>query len=278
MYARGLPTSFVPKKRFGQNFLIDKRWLEKITSYAEISPDEIVLEVGPGLGGLTQLLQTKAKKVIAVEKDPALVEFLSRKFLNNPKVEIITGDILKIDLPDYSKVVATPPYNISSKLLFLLLRRRCQTIILALQKEFAQRLVAKPGTKDYGRLTVMIAHKARAEILDYISRDAFNPRPKVDSAIIKVTLGDTKEGIDEEPFVDVVRGLFTQRRRTLRVSLKHYLRDRTQSFPKEIYELGILDKRVFQLSVEEFEEIARGLTPILVARKEPSPDRLSDIS
>ncbi len=268
MYARGLPTSFVPKKRFGQNFLTDKRWLEKIASYAEISPDDIVLEVGPGLGGLTQLLQTKAKKVIAVEKDPALVEFLSRKFLNNPKVEIITGDILKIDLPDYDKVVATPPYNISSKLLFLLLRRRCQTIILALQKEFAERLVAKPGTKDYGRLTVMIAHKARAEILDYISRDAFNPRPKVDSAIIKVTLGDTTKGIDEEPFVDVVRGLFTQRRRTLRVSLKHYLRDRTQSFPKEIYELGILDKRVFQLSVEEFEEIARGLTPILVARKE----------
>jgi 16S rRNA (adenine1518-N6/adenine1519-N6)-dimethyltransferase len=268
MYARGLPTSFVPKKRLGQNFLTDKRWLEKIASYAEISPDDIVLEVGPGLGGLTQLLQTKAKKVITVEKDPVLVEFLSRKFLNNPKVEIITGDILKIDLPDYNKVVATPPYNISSKLLFLLLRRRCQTIILALQKEFAERLVAKPGTKDYGRLTVMIAHKARAEILDHISRDAFNPRPKVDSAIIKVTLADTKKGIDEEPFVDVVRGLFTQRRRTLRVSLKHYLRDKTQSFPKEIYELGILDKRVFQLSVEEFEEIARGLTSILVARKE----------
>jgi len=276
MYARPA-NSFVPKKRFGQNFLMDKRWLERIVSYAEISPDDIVLEVGPGLGGLTQLLQTNAKKVIGVEKDPALAEFLNRKFMENEKVEIIKGDILKIDIPGYDKVVATPPYNISSKLLFLLLKRRCRTIILTLQKEFAERLVAKPGTKDYSRLTVMIAHKARAEILGHISRHAFRPRPRVDSAIVKITPAGTRRGSEEETFADVVRGLFTQRRRTLRVSLKNYLRDITQSFPKEICELGILDKRVFQLSVDEFEDLARGLAPILVAQKEPVSNNFSDI-
>jgi len=265
MYRRGLPYSFVPKKRLGQNFLTDKRVLERIVSYASITQDDVVLEVGPGLGTLTELLQTKAKKIIAVEKDPELAKFLRERLQNSPKTEIVEGDILKISLPEYDKVVSTPPYNISSRLLFLLLGRKYSIIVLALQKEFAERLVAKPDSREYGRLSVMVAHKARAEILEHISRESFRPRPKVDSAIVKITPKESPQPIDEELFTDLVRGLFTQRRRRLRSSLKHYIQQRLHPLPKEISDLDIPDKRVYQVSVEEFERLTRELAPLLSA-------------
>jgi len=265
MYRRDLPFSFVPRKRLGQNFLTDKRSLERIVSYAEITQDDVVLEIGPGLGALTELLQTKAKKIIAVEKDPELVKFLRERLQNNPKIEIVEGDILRIPLPEYDKVVSTPPYNISSKLLFLLLGRRYQTIVLALQKEFAERLVAKPDTREYGRLTIMAAHKAHTEILGDIPREFFKPRPKVDSAIVKITPKKSYRTIDEKLFADLVRGLFTQRRRKLRSSLKRYIQQRFHSLPTEVSDLDIPDKRVYQVSVEEFEKLTRELTPLLSA-------------
>jgi len=265
MYRRGLPYSFVPKKRLGQNFLKDRRVLERIASYARITRDDVVLEIGPGLGALTELLQAKAEKIIAVEKDPELARFLRERFQNNSKMEIVEGDILRIPLPEYDKVVSTPPYNISSRLLFLLLGRKYSTIVLALQKEFAERLVAKPDTREYGRLTVMVAHKAHAEILGYIPRESFRPRPKVDSAIVKITPKESCQTMDEELFTDLVRGLFTQRRRKLRSSLRHYIQQRLDQRPEELSSMDIPDKRVFQVSVEEFERLAKELTPLLSA-------------
>jgi len=265
MFERSFPPSFLPKKRLGQNFLIDKRSLEKIVSYAEISPNDTVLEVGSGLGALTQLLQDKAKRVIAVEKDPELVSLLYRRFHDNPKVEVVNADILRIDPPKYDKVVATPPYNISSKLLFLLLKRKCRSIVLTFQKEFAERLVAKPGTRSYGRLSVTLNHKANTEILDYIPREAFRPKPKVDSAIVKITPKETEQTVNEELFADLVRGLFTQRRRNLRSALKHYIEKRIGGRTEEMLGLDLPDRRVYQLSVEEFEELTQKLTSLLSA-------------
>jgi len=263
MCGRTFPSYFVPKKSLGQNFLVDKRSLDRIVSHAEISPEETVLEVGPGLGTLTEFLQAKARKVIAIEKDPKLIELLYRRFANNPKVEIIHGDILKTDLPYCDKVVATPPYNISSKLLFVLLKGNFRVIVLTLQKEFAERLIAKPGTSNYGRLTVMINHSAYPEILDHISREAFRPKPKVDSAIVRITLHYLKKRLDEVVFTDLVRGLFTQRRRNLRSSLRHYFDQRGRSLPKELTDSEIPEKRVYQVSLEEFEILAQRLTPML---------------
>jgi len=255
MYERGLPRSFIPKKRLGQNFLVDKKSLENILRFAEISLSDTILEVGAGLGTLTQLLQSKARKVIAVEKDPQLADFLQKRYHRNPRVEVVKADILKMELPSCDKVVATPPYNISSKLLFLLLNKQIRMMVLVFQKEFAERLVAEPGTRDYSRLTVMTAHRAHAEILGYIPKESFRPRPKVDSAIVKITPKEPNHMINEEMFADLVRGLFTQRRRNLRTVLRHYIQRRIQTPPEDLLNSDIPSKRVYQMSVDEFERL-----------------------
>ncbi|MGQ9543769.1 MAG: 16S rRNA (adenine(1518)-N(6)/adenine(1519)-N(6))-dimethyltransferase RsmA [Candidatus Bathyarchaeia archaeon] len=266
MFREILPYPFQARKRLGQNFLVDRRILEKIIYYADIDCDDVVLEVGSGTGTLTRLLQEKARKVIAVEKDFRLAQVLRERFKNNPKLEIINADILDMDLPYYDKVVATPPYNISSKLLFLLTDRKYQSMTLTFQKEFAERLVAKPGTRDYGRLTVMIKHRANPEILDYISKEAFKPRPKVDSAIVRIIPKPHEQTIDEETFSDLVRGLFTQRRRKLRSALKHYIEMKTGQPLRVTLDIDSIDKRVYQLEVKEFEVLTRRLSPIISGR------------
>jgi len=151
--------------------------------------------------------------------------------------------------------VATPPYNISSKLLFLLLNKQIRMMVLVFQKEFAERLVAEPGTRDYSRLTVMTAHRAHAEILGYIPKESFRPRPKVDSAIVKITPKEPNHMINEEMFADLVRGLFTQRRRNLRTVLRHYIQRRIQTPPEDLLNSDIPSKRVYQMSVDEFERL-----------------------
>ncbi|MBS7622946.1 ribosomal RNA small subunit methyltransferase A [Candidatus Bathyarchaeota archaeon] len=265
MYSRGLPFQITPKKRLGQNFLTDRRVLERIVSHAGIRQDDVVLEVGPGLGALTELLQTRAGRVVAVEKDPELVQLLRKRLQSNPKIEIVEGDILRIPLPEYDIVVSTPPYNISSKLLFRLLEKRSRTIVLVLQREFAERLVAKPDTHEYSRLTVMASHKAHVEILGYVPAESFTPRPKVDSAVVRITPKESPQTVDEDLFTDLVRGLFTQRRRMLRRSLRNYLRQRLHSLPEWIDGFEVPDKRVYQASLEEFEKIARDLRPLIEA-------------
>lgn len=260
MDKKGRQYLFIPKKRLSQNFLIDNRTLKKIVYHAEILPTETVLEIGPGFGTLTQIIQAKAQRVIAVEKDPVLAGFLQEKFKTNPKIKIIIGDILDYKLLEYDKVVATPPYNISSKLLFQLIQRNCRVIVLTFQKEFAERLVSKPGTKNYGRLTVMINHKTKPELLDHIPRKAFRPQPKVDSAVVKIIPKEYIELVDEELFSDIVRGLFTQRRRKLRSSLKHYINKKVPNFPIEILDKEIPDKRVYQMTVEDFEQLTKNLS------------------
>lgn len=266
MSGKSLPRPFIPKRRLGQNFLTDKKSLEDILRCAEISPGDTILEVGAGSGTLTQLLQSKARRIIAVEKDPQLVEILQKRFHKNPRVEVVKSDILKMELPHCDKVVATPPYNISSRLLFLLFGKRFETMVLVFQKEFAERLVAEPGTRDYSRLTVMTNHRAHAEILGYISKEAFRPRPKVDSAIVKITPKEPDQTINEDIFTDLVRGLFTQRRRRLGTTLKHYIHQKTEAPPEDLSDLEFLGKRVFQVSVEEFERLTRRLTPMLTAQ------------
>lgn len=252
-----LPYQFKARKRLGQNFLVDREILEKIIFYADVKDDDVVLEVGSGTGLLTKLLQERVGRVIAVEKDQRLVQILRERFKNNPKVEIINGDVLKTDLPEYDKVVATPPYNISSKLLFMLTDRKYKSMTLTFQKEFAERLIAKPGTREYGRLTVMIKHRANPEILDYISREAFRPRPRVDSAIVRITPKISIQKIDEKIFSDLVRGLFTQRRRNLRSALRHYVERRIGQPFTAMPDVEFINKRVYQLNIEEFEALTR---------------------
>jgi len=257
-----LSAKIYAKKKLGQHFLLNQRIMYEIVDYANIKNNDTILEVGAGTGNLTSVIKDKAGEVIAVEKDSLLVELLKNKFQSVKNIHIIEGDILDIELPYFNKVVSTPPYNISSKLIFLLLNTDYEVIVLALQKDFAERLVAKPGTKDYGRLTVMVECKANVELLGSISKNDFHPKPKVDSAIVRIIPKKKPEDVLElESFKEFVQILFSQRRRKLRKVIIHYLKIKSYENVKLIItNINIIDKRVYQLSVDEFKHLFMDIT------------------
>lgn len=205
-----------PSKKFGQNFLIDKNILEKIIKSADIKPDDIVLEVGPGTGALTQELAKKSKKVIAVEKDPVMIKILSETLTGFKNVEIINGDILKLQnlkIKNY-KVVANIPYYITAPLIRKFLEEKNQPlkIILMVQKEVAQRICSRPP--DMSLLSVSVQFYAEPEIISYVPKNCFLPAPKIDSAIIKI-VPKNKYNVDPKLFFEVVKAGFLHPRKQL---------------------------------------------------------------
>jgi len=247
---------FFPKKRLGQNFTVNSDLLQRLVSYASINKDDVVLEVGAGLGFLTQLLSRECKKVIAVEVDPKLVRILKEQLHSLQNVDLIEGNILKVSLPPFNKVVSAPPYSISSPLLFRLLERKFDWAVLILQKEFAERLAASVGSKDYGRLTVTIYYRADVELLDYVPRTMFYPPPDVDSMMVRLKPREPPFQVeDEETFFELVQVLFTQRNRKVRNALIPFLRKR-EITGKEAVELAdstiYRAKRVRELAPEDF--------------------------
>ena len=216
-----------PKKSLGQNFLKSEKIAEEIVSAGEVVSDDIVLEVGPGKGILTEKLLEKAKKVIAVEKDEQLVEFLKEKFKNNSKLEIICGDILKfspmsrrdLDIGRY-KIIANIPYYITSHLLRTFLESDCQPslMVLMVQKEVAERIVGKKESL----LSISVKTYGRPEIIRKVPAGYFSPAPKVDSAVIKIS-GISKnffQDIGEKKFFETVKKGFSQKRKMLINNLK----------------------------------------------------------
>ncbi len=247
---------FFPKKRFGQNFTIDSELLDRLVAHASLTKDDVVLEVGAGFGFLTPLLSRECKKVIAVEVDSQLVAFLQKQLHSLENVELIEGDILDVSLPPFNKVVSTPPYSISSPLLFRILEYKFDSAVLIFQKEFAERLAASVGTKNYGRLTVNIYYRADVELLDYVPRKMFYPPPDVDSMIVRLTPKAPPFHVaDEKMFAEIVRVLFTQRNKKVRNSLIHFLRQ-CQLPKKEAIALAdsmiYSEKRVRELAPEDF--------------------------
>src|SRR6266446_541105 len=213
-----------PSKRLGQNFLLDQNIASDIVSSIHPSQSDTVLEPGPGHGTLTWLLQKKVGKVIAVEKDPVLVRELRETFKDHSNVVIVEGDILKTNpLPDFNKLVSTPPYYLSSKLALFLSKTKFDIASVVFQKEFGERLLADPGTREYGRLTVSVRRRLNIERIRGIPRRSFQPRPKVDSILLRLTPQETLRKLNEPLFEEVVRGVFTQRRRLLRGALLHFL-------------------------------------------------------
>ncbi|MDI6856346.1 MAG: 16S rRNA (adenine(1518)-N(6)/adenine(1519)-N(6))-dimethyltransferase RsmA [Candidatus Thermoplasmatota archaeon] len=202
-------------KRLGQNFLIDEKIAERIVSYANLSSKDIVLEIGPGLGMLTERIAKKAKCIIGVEKDKRLVEHLKAKKIQNLK--IINEDSLKIKFPKFNKIVSNLPYQISSQLTFKILNYKFEKAILCYQKEFAYRLVAQPYYKDYSRLTVNIYYKANCRILEIVPKSAFYPQPKVESAVVELVPRKAKpfELVNEQLFYDLVNICFSHRRKKI---------------------------------------------------------------
>jgi 16S rRNA (adenine1518-N6/adenine1519-N6)-dimethyltransferase len=247
---------FSPKKHLGQNFTVNSDILQHLISYASLANNDIVLEVGSGFGFLTSLLSNVCKKVIAVEVDHILMNFLREKLHNVQNVELIEADVLKVSLPPFNKVVSAPPYFISSPLLFRLLENKFDSAVLILQKEFAERLAASVGSKDYGRLTVNIYYRADVELLDFVPRTMFYPQPDVDSLMVRLKPRAAPFHVDnEETFFDLVRTLFTQRNKKLRNGLIPFLRKRELS-REDAVELAdsmvYSAKRVRELAPEDF--------------------------
>jgi len=255
-----------PSKRLGQNFLLDQSIASDIISSINPTESDTILEPGPGHGTLTRLLQKKVGKVIAVEKDPVLVRELAQTFRDYPNIVVVEGDILKTNpLPDFNKIVSTPPYYLSSKLALFLSKTKFDMAGVVFQKEFGERLLAEPGTREYGRLTVSVRRRLKIEKIREISRTGFRPRPKVDSILLRMIPLQTLRQLDEPLFEEVVREVFTQRRRLIRSALAHFLTKKLgrESSRKIISEIALPDARVFQLSIAQFEELSEQLAPRL---------------
>ena len=231
------------QKRYGQNFLIDPRVLRKITAAADIGPEDCVLEIGPGIGTLTQYLAFQAKKVFAVEIDDALIPVLQETLKDWDNVTIIHNDILKVDLHAFVqeqnegssiKVVANLPYYITTPILMGLMEKKVPftSITVMVQKEVAERMQAEPGTKDYGALSVAVQYYTVPHLAATVPPNCFIPRPNVGSAVIRLEKRTARpmDVTDEQLFFRIVRASFEQRRKTLLNSLKNA---RDLSFTKE---------------------------------------------
>ena len=204
-------------RRKGQNFLVDREVLSRIADYAELNSADSILEIGAGTGNLTEVLSHRAGKVYAVEVDRGLAVGLKGRFAN---VVVIEGNALKVELPDYNKVVSNLPYQISSKITYRLLSKPFDLAILMYQREFAKRLISAPGTEGYGRLSMVTGHYARAEILESVSRTAFRPNPQVGSAIVRLRPRPDRLDVNHETFMRLATGLFSHRRKKLGPALE----------------------------------------------------------
>jgi len=265
----GLHNPHRPSKRLGQNFLLDPRIAFDIVSSIHPSQSDTVLEPGPGHGTLTWLLQKKVGTVIAVEKDPVLVRELRETFKDHSNVVIVEGDILKTSpLPDFNKLVSTPPYYLSSKLALFLSKTKLDVAGVVFQKEFGERLLAEPGTQEYGRLTVSVRRRLNIEKIREISRTRFRPMPKVDSILLRMTPHQSLRQLDEPLFEEIVRGVFTQRRRLVRGALLHFLSKKLgrENGRKLMSEIAFPDSRVYQLSIAQLEDLSEQIAPRLGGR------------
>ena len=226
--------NFAFQKKFGQNFLIDPRVLEKIIKAAEITEDDCVLEIGPGIGTMTQHLACAAKKVIAVEIDRALIPILQDTLSGWDNVRIINEDVMKVDLAKLAeeenggkplKVVANLPYYITTPIIMGLFENHVplKSITVMVQREVADRMQVGPGTKDYGALSLAVQYYAKPYIVANVPPNCFMPRPKVGSAVIRLERYEEPpvKVKDEKLMFRIIRASFNQRRKTLANGLKN---------------------------------------------------------
>jgi len=250
-------------KRKGQNYLINKDVLSKIIQHSELSNKDSVLEIGAGIGTLTIPLAKNAGKVIAVEQDKKVANVLVKRLekLELSNVEVIVDDATKLDLPETTKVVSNLPYKISSPITFKILEKPFEMGVLMYQKEFADRMIASPGNRNYSRLSVMIHFNANVEMLFNVSSNDFFPKPKVSSAVIKM-----KPKINVEVgefFSNVTRALFQHKKKKVRNALMDSFHEIGNLEKSEIKDLiskldpETLDKRVFKMSPEDLFEISK---------------------
>lgn len=249
-------------KNKSQNYLIDNNKLNRILEYADIQSDEVILEIGAGIGTMTIPMAQRASRVIAIEKDPVIADVLIKRLAdeNIDNVEVINDDALKIDFPPFDKVVSNLPYQISSPITFKLLDYGFTRAVLMYQLEFAKRMNAKPDTKEYSRLSVSLYFRADVTILDTLSPAAFIPQPKVNSAVIELAAKNDVELNDI--FDDVVRALFQHKNKKAKKALiqsAHEMNLDKKELKKILNAIDnpLFEEKVFKLSPEEILEISR---------------------
>lgn len=246
-----------PKRSLGQSFCVNNKLLERMVAYAHLCKDDIVLEIGAGFGFLTRLLSERAKRVITVELDSRLLNALRYRLGDRENITMVLGNVLELDLPNYNKVVANPPYYISSPLIMLLFSRSFDCAVLTLQKEFAEKLVAQVGTREYGPLAVVVGYKAVVEILEHTPRDSFYPQPDVESVVVFIkTRKPEYNVIDEGLFFKVVKFLFTQRDRKVKKPLESFFIREMKIGKTEakliVEDLPFIEMRVCDVKLEDF--------------------------
>jgi len=255
----------VPNRLLGQNFTVDSSVFAKLVQYANLSKEDTVLEVGAGFGFLTDFLSESSGAVLAVEKDSRVADVLHERFRQSNNVTVIIGDALKVDLTAFNKVVAIPPYYLSSRLVVWLLTRKVDCAVWVLQQEFADRLVAEVGSESYSWLTVVAYHSLRVELLDAVPKHFFFPQPEVDSVIIRLTPWSQEPFTvnDKMLFLRMVRWLFTQRNKKLGNALIPFIRTMRRVTRDEAERIAasvsFRDKRVRTLSPRDFGALANAI-------------------
>jgi len=274
-----------PKKQLGQNFLVNPEVLEIIVQAGELTDTDTVIEIGAGLGCLTDALARHAKRVVAVEVDELLYKALATQFSTDSHIQLLNADILKLELhsllccdtagaPATFKVIANLPYSITTPILWKLLdhHKQIHSCVLMMQKEVAERIVAEPGGKDYGALTIGVAYRTDATLIATLSPENFYPAPKVDSALLKLTMRENpKVRVENEGFFfKVVRTAFRTRRKMLKNTLVRSRLASAQVLKTAFEELGIApERRAETLDITEFAALAN----FLFAPKNPESQR-----
>lgn len=251
------------KKSLGQNFLFDPLLLSRIIDAAGVTRDDAVVEIGPGPGKMTELLAQRAKSVLAIELDTELYERLKTELSGYFNLEIINKDVLEYPFTQHEpfKVVANIPYYITTPIIFHLLesRSKLQSMTLTIQKEVAERIVALPGGKDYGVLSLSVQYHAEPKMQFIIPKEAFRPMPKVDSAVIRMDIREKPpvDVHDEKMLFKVIKAAFSQRRKTLSNSLKPLIPD-----CRELLIKADIDpiRRAETLSIQDFARLANLLS------------------
>jgi 16S rRNA (adenine1518-N6/adenine1519-N6)-dimethyltransferase len=255
-----------PNKFLGQNFMVEPAFYSKLANYAELTSSDIVLDAGAGFGFLTKFLGTKCHRVIAVEKDPKIALVLRQQTSAFANIDVVEGDVLKTTLPIFNKIIAAPPYYLSSKLVLFLLGHTIDCAVLIVQREFAKRLVAKVGSDDYSWLTVIVYQKADIELLDPVPKNMFYPSPDVDSVILrikprKLPLFTVK---DNYLFEQMIKWLFNERNKKISNALEPFIKNTLngckRDFQKIIQNLPYREMRPRELTPETFGALANVFT------------------
>lgn len=256
-------------KKLGQNFLINESIIYDIVKKANVTKEDVVIEIGPGLGSLTKELINNAKKVIAIELDPNMIDILKSRFGIFDNFEVIYGDVLKIDLEelikgyDSVKVVANLPYYITTPIIMKLLedRLKIKSITVMVQKEVGERICATHKDKEYGAITVSVQYYSEPQIIIDVPKENFLPAPEVDSCVIRLDMREKPPVSlkDEKLFFRLVKGAFTQRRKTINNSLTCSGKSK-EEIMAALNKLGIDSKlRAENLSIQQYADIANTL-------------------